>query len=88
MRAMGPTEWFPPDCRAHWGIEATVESTNKFLTHFGSKSLLGVQYQMSVELLTIELRLGIQPFLLDYKLQAVRELGHALPHERALGSDA
>jgi hypothetical protein len=34
---------------------------------YGSKSLLGVQYQMSVELLTIELGHGPQPFLLDYE---------------------
>lgn len=40
----------------HWGIEAIVESLNKFMTHFGAhQSLLGVQYQMSLELLAIKL---------------------------------
>ncbi|KAL3795211.1 hypothetical protein ACHAWO_011196 [Cyclotella atomus] len=38
----------------HWGIEAIIESTNKLMTHFGAQSLLGVQYQVSVELLVIK----------------------------------
>ena len=50
----------------HWGAEAIVESVNKVLTHYGTQSLLGVQYQMSLELLTIELGVGDQPFLADY----------------------
>ena len=50
----------------HWGIEATIASANKVLTHFGSQSLLGVQYQLSLELLTVELGLGPQVFLQDY----------------------
>ena len=50
----------------HWGAEAIVESVNKVLTHYGTQSLLGVQYQMSLELLTIELGISTQPFLADY----------------------
>jgi hypothetical protein len=51
----------------HWGIEAIIESTNKLMTHFGAQSLLGVQYQMSAELLAIEVGMGAQPLLLDYE---------------------
>jgi hypothetical protein len=50
----------------HWGIEAIIESTNKLMTHFGAQSLLGVQYQMSAELLAIEVGMSAQPLLLDY----------------------
>lgn len=51
----------------HWGAEAIVESTNKLMTHFGTQSLLGVQYQLSVELMAIELGIGPQPFSASYK---------------------
>jgi hypothetical protein len=47
----------------HRGIEAIVESLNKILTHYGSQSTLGVQYQLSVELLILELGRSDQPFL-------------------------
>ena len=50
----------------HWGIEATIESINKLMSHFGSKSMTGVEFQMSYELLIIELGLSNQPFLLDF----------------------
>lgn len=50
----------------HWGVEAPVASTKKILSHFGAQSLLGVQYQLSLELLTIDLGLGPQFFLQDY----------------------
>ena len=50
----------------HWGVEAIVDSTNKILTHYGTQSIVGVQYQMSLELMAIELGLGPQPFLLDF----------------------
>jgi hypothetical protein len=51
----------------HWGAEAIMESLNKFLTHYGTTSLLGTQYQMSTELLAIELGISAQPFLQDYQ---------------------
>lgn len=50
----------------HWGIEATVASSNKIRAHFGSQSLLRVLYQLSLELLTVELGLDPQVFLQDY----------------------
>ena len=50
----------------HWGIESLVESTNKLMTHVGAKSLVGTQFQMSLELLMLELGLTDQPFLQDY----------------------
>lgn len=50
----------------HWGIEAIVESCNKFLTHFGAQSLLGVQFQTSMELLAIEVGKSAQPLQLDF----------------------
>ena len=50
----------------HWGIEAIVESVNKLMTHVGTKTMVGSQYQMSFELFIIELGLTDQPFLLDH----------------------
>jgi hypothetical protein len=51
----------------HWGIEALIEETNKILIHFGTKSLIGVQLQLSMELLTLELGLSSQPFTISYQ---------------------
>jgi hypothetical protein len=51
----------------HWGIESVVETTNKMMTHVGARTMLGTQYQMSLELLILELGLSTQPFSLDYK---------------------
>eukprot|EP00956_Cyclotella_meneghiniana_P029292 scaffold70426_cov59-Cyclotella_meneghiniana.AAC.3 len=50
----------------HWGIEATIESVNKVLTHFGARTMTGTEFQMSYELLIVELGLSDQPFLLEY----------------------
>lgn len=50
----------------HWGIEAMVESSNKLMTHVGAKSLVGTQFQMSFEVLVLELGLSDQPFLQNY----------------------
>lgn len=50
----------------HWGMESTVAATNKLMSHYGTQSLPGIQYQKSMELLTIELGLSDQPFLEDY----------------------
>lgn len=51
---------------SHWGVEAMIEGTNKLMTHFGTQSPLGVQYQMSAELLAIEIGKSAQPLLLDF----------------------
>jgi hypothetical protein len=51
----------------HWGIESTIECINKMMTHVGAKSMVGTQYQMSLELLILELGLTDQPLLLDYE---------------------
>ena len=50
----------------HWGIESTVELINRMMVHYGTRSIVGVQYQMSLELLTIELGLSPQLFQEDY----------------------
>jgi hypothetical protein len=50
-----------------WGIESIVESTNKMMTHVGAKTMLGTQYQMSLELLILELGLTANPFSLDFE---------------------
>ena len=51
----------------HWGIEGIVEMVNKVLVHFGSQSLLGVQLQMSAEILAIEVGMSASPLLLDFE---------------------
>ena len=51
----------------HWGIESMVEQINKIMTHVGGKSLVATQYQMSLELLTLELGISDQPFHQDYE---------------------
>eukprot|EP00956_Cyclotella_meneghiniana_P010715 scaffold14988_cov36-Cyclotella_meneghiniana.AAC.2 len=56
----------------HWGIEATVESINKLMTHFGSRTMTGTEFQMSFELLILEVGMSDQPFLLDYTKYNVR----------------
>jgi len=50
----------------HWGVEAIGASTNKLMTHFGTTTLVMVQYQALAELLAIELGKGPQPLCLDY----------------------
>ena len=51
----------------HWGIEALIEAYRKFYTHYGTTSDLGVQLQMSLELLICEVGISDQPFILSYK---------------------
>jgi hypothetical protein len=51
----------------HWGIETLVEAYRKFYTHYGTTSVLGVQLQMSLELLICEVGISDQPFTLSYK---------------------
>ena len=51
----------------HWGIEALIEAYRKFYTHYGTTSVLGVQLQMSLELLICEVGISDQPFILSYK---------------------
>ena len=50
----------------HWGIEALIEAYRKFYTHYGTTSVLGVQLQMSLELLICEVCISHQPFTLSY----------------------
>ena len=50
----------------HWGIESLIKSINKIMTHVGGKSLVATQYQMSLELLLLELGVSDQPFLEDF----------------------
>ena len=51
----------------HWGIETLVEAYRKFYTHYGTTSVLGVQLQMSLELLICKVGISDQPFTLSYK---------------------
>jgi hypothetical protein len=51
----------------HWGIEALVEAYKKLYIHYGTSTVVGVQLQMSMELLICELGLSHQPFTLSYK---------------------
>eukprot|EP00804_Cyclotella_cryptica_P006975 CCRYP_007113-RA/>CCRYP_007113-RA protein AED:0.75 eAED:0.75 QI:0/-1/0/1/-1/0/1/0/1178 len=50
----------------HWGIEALVEAYKKFFVHFGMSTVIGVQLQVSIENLIVELGVSPQPFLLPY----------------------
>lgn len=50
----------------HWRIEAMAASVNKIMTQYGCSSALGVQQQLSVELLTIKLRRSPQLFLENF----------------------
>jgi hypothetical protein len=50
----------------HWGIEALAEAFKKFFSHYGTKSAVGIQLMMSVEILTMEIGVSTQPFLLSF----------------------
>ncbi len=50
----------------HWGIESLIEAYKKFFIHFGTSSVVGVQLQMSIENLIIELGISSQPFTIPY----------------------
>ena len=50
----------------HPAIECFITQINKLLMHLGTKSLLGITMQASLELLILELSLSNQPFLEDY----------------------
>ena len=51
----------------HPGIEATVQQSNKLLMHHGCKSALGVQIQISLEQLILELGMSFQPFQMSFR---------------------
>ena len=46
----------------HSAIECLIVQLNKLMMHYGSQSCLGLEMQVLVELLVIELGLSIQPF--------------------------
>ena len=50
----------------HPAIECFIAQINKLLMHLGTKSLLGITMQASLELLILDLGLLNQPFLEDY----------------------
>ena len=50
----------------HPAIECFITQINKLLMHLGTKSLLGITMQASLELLILELGLLNQSFLEDY----------------------
>ena len=49
----------------HSAIKCFIAQINKLLMHLGTKSLLGITMQASLELLTFELVMSNQPFLED-----------------------
>ena len=49
----------------HPAIECFIAQINKLLMHLGTKSLLGITMQASLELLILELGVSNQPFLED-----------------------
>ena len=51
----------------HPGVETAVAQCNKLMMHYGCKSAVGMQMQVSVELMICELGLSFQPFLEDYE---------------------
>ncbi len=50
----------------HWGIEAMVEAYRKFYTHYGTSTALGIQLQMSLELLICEVGISNQLFTFSF----------------------
>ena len=50
----------------HPGVEALVEQSNKLLMHYGCRTALGTELQISIGLLLVELGMSFQPFLLSY----------------------
>lgn len=56
----------------HWGIEALVEAYKKFFVHYGTTTIVGIQLQVAVENLIIELGVSSQPFLLPFQQYSPR----------------
>ena len=56
----------------HWGIEALIEAYKKYFAHLGTKTVVGIQLQMSVELMTMELGISNQP---SYKTTRTTAIG-------------
>jgi hypothetical protein len=50
----------------HPAVKCLIAQLNKLIMHFGSPSCLGLNMQISVELLVIKLGLSLQPFAEDY----------------------
>jgi hypothetical protein len=50
-----------------WGIEALIEGTSKIFRHYMMRGLVGIQFKLSSELLTIEIDLLFQLLLLNYQ---------------------
>jgi hypothetical protein len=50
----------------HWGIKTMIEAYKCFFVHYRTQSIIEVQLQMSVEVLTMELGTSSQPSLHDY----------------------
>jgi hypothetical protein len=46
---------------SHPGVEATVEQSNKFFTHYGCHTALGTELQTLLDLLVADLGLSFQP---------------------------
>jgi hypothetical protein len=49
-----------------------IEAYKWFFTHYGTQSIIGVQLQMSLELLTLEVGISPQPFLQDFSKHGSR----------------
>eukprot|EP00804_Cyclotella_cryptica_P003924 CCRYP_016117-RA/>CCRYP_016117-RA protein AED:0.75 eAED:0.75 QI:0/-1/0/1/-1/1/1/0/1178 len=56
----------------HWGIESLIEAYKKVFIHLGTSSVVGVQLQMSIELLIIEIGISSQPFTTPYSRYSSR----------------
>jgi hypothetical protein len=50
----------------HPGVECLVGQVNKILSHYGSPTGLGKHMQILMELLIIEARVSLQPFIEPY----------------------
>jgi len=51
----------------HLGVEAAVAQINKLLMHYGCQSAVGILYNLSYELMILEVGLSFQPLQLPYK---------------------
>ena len=51
----------------HLGVESLVEQLNKLLMHYGCKTSVGLNMQLSLELLTLEMGISSQPLQESYK---------------------
>ena len=51
----------------HLGVEAATAQVNKLLMHYGCQSAVGILYNLSYELMILEVGLSFQPLQLRYK---------------------